>query len=552
YGEDPYLTSRMGVAFVEGLQGDGAYLKAAACAKHFAAHSGPESLRHEFDAQVTQKDLWETYLPAFEALVREAHVEAVMGAYNRTNGEPCCGSKTLLVDILRKKWGFRGHVVSDCWAICDFHQSHMVTSTAAESAALALKNGCDVNCGNTYLNILQAHQDGLISEEEISLAATRLMSTRIRLGLMDDDCPYDSISPLENDTDEHNYLSLEAALKSMVLLKNNAILPLSFDKIKTVAVIGPNADSIPMLNGNYCGTSSRYVTLLEGIRAACAGKARVIYAQGSDLYKDRVQSLAREGDRIAEAVSAAKLADVVVLCAGLDATLEGEQGDTVNPELQGDKADLELPDCQKRLITAIENTGAKVITILASGSALNVDLGDALIWIGYPGQAGGTALARILFGEASPSGKLPITFYRDLDELPPYEDYSMKNRTYRYFEAEPLYPFGFGLSYTQFSIKDARWNDGDISISIENTGDMDGDEVVQVYARPSSPFAPLNPRLCGFTRVHLKRGEHRTVRVAIDPSARTVVNESGERIPCDDCAFFYGTDSKALTPVRAC
>ena len=291
YGEDPYLTSRLGVAFVKGLQGEGKYLKTAACAKHFAVHSGPEGVRHEFNAVTNNKDLYETYLPAFEACVKEADVESVMGAYNRTNGEPCCGSKTLLVDILRGKWSFKGHVVSDCWAIVDFHMNHKVTSTATQSAALAIKNGCDLNCGNVYLQMMLAYKEGLVSEEDITRATERLMATRIRLGMFNDDCEYDEITYEVNDCKEHNKLSLEAARKSMVLLKNDGILPLDKSKIKSIAVIGPNADSKIMLSGNYYGTASKYTTILEGIHDEVGEDVRVYYSEGCHLYKDKVGGL---------------------------------------------------------------------------------------------------------------------------------------------------------------------------------------------------------------------------------------------------------------------
>ncbi len=537
YGEDPYLTARLGVAFVKGLQGEGKTLKSAACAKHFAVHSGPEALRHSFDACVGEKDLRETYLPAFEALVREAHVEAVMGAYNRTNGEPCCGSKTLLKDILRGEWGFDGHVVSDCWAIKDFHTHHMVTSTAPESAALAIKNGCDVNCGVTYLHLLEAYQEGLVTEEDIALSATRLMAARIKLGMFDE-CAFDDISPLENDTDAHAAIALEAARKSMVLLKNDGILPLDLASLKTVAVIGPNANSIPALEGNYAGTSSRYVTFLEGIRAACEGSARVLYAPGSHLWRDKTEVLSQHADdRLAEAISIAKLADVVILCVGLDATLEGEEGDAGNAYKSGDKEDLELPAPQRRLIEAVVKTGAKVVTVIASGSALRVEDGNAVLEAWYPGQAGGTALSDILFGKISPTGKLPLTFYQSIDDLPPFEDYAMKGRTYRYFAGMPLYPFGHGLTYTAFRYADAVREGLVASVTIENTGAYDADEVAQVYVKCASPFAPRNPRLCGFKRVSLKVGETKRVEIALDPYSLCVIDDAGNKVAVGEAVF---------------
>jgi len=450
YGEDPYLTARLGVAFVKGIQGDGKYLKGAACAKHFAVHSGPEALRHQFDAVASPKDMRETYLPAFEALVKEARVEAVMGAYNRVNGEPACGSKTLLKDILRDEWGFEGYVVSDCWAIRDFHTNHHVTDTAPESAALALKNGCDLNCGNTYLHMMQAYQEGLVTQDQITLAATRLMATRYRLGLFDENCKYNAISYLENDTDVSNQKALEAAQKSMVLLKNDGLLPLDISRLSTVAVIGPNADSQACLEGNYSGSSSRYVTFLNGIRAALKGKARVLYSQGCHLHKDRMSNLSLPDDRLAEAVTVAEQADVVILCLGLDATIEGEEGDTGNQYFSGDKTDLELPLSQRRLLESVLKTGKPIVTLVAAGSALRVEDGNAILYAWYPGQAGGTAAADILFGKVSPSGRLPLTFYRSVEDLPDFTDYAMAGRTYRYFTGTPLYPFGYGLSYTRF------------------------------------------------------------------------------------------------------
>ena len=545
YGEDPHLTSRMGVTFVRGLQGQGPYLKGAACAKHYAVHSGPESVRHEFDAQVSPKDLWETYLPAFEALVKEADVEAVMGAYNRVNGEPACGSGVLLQDILRSQWGFAGHVVSDCWAIRDFHTRHMVTATAPESAALALENGCDLNCGNIYLHLLQAVAEGRITEEQITVSAQRLMTTRMLLGLFDEDCEYHSIPCTASDTDAHDALALEAAQKSIVLLKNDGLLPLSLEKLQTIAVIGPNANSIAALEGNYSGVSSRYVTFLEGIRSACEGKVRVLYSEGSHLYKDRVSQLAQPSDRAAEAVSFAEAADVVVLCVGLDATLEGEEGDTGNQYFSGDKVNLELPESQRCLIKAVLATGKPVVAVLAAGSSIRLEEGNAILTVWYPGQAGGTALAKVLFGNVSPSGKLPVTFYRSTTELPAFENYDMKNRTYRYFEGEALYPFGFGLTYGKMSMESAEMLEKDGALFVEatlcNESARSIEEIVQVYVHPDSSFSPLHPALCAFSRVYVPAGERKKVQLRIAPEALTVVNHQGERLREGGAyAFFVG------------
>jgi len=541
YGEDPYLTSRLGVAFVNGVQGDGKYLKAAACAKHFAVHSGPEATRHGFDAKVNKKDLHETYLPAFEALVREADVEAVMGAYNAVNGEPSCGSPTLS-GILRDDWGFEGHMVSDCWAISDIHQYHHITSTAPESAALTLKNGCDLNCGNTYLNLLIALQEGRIEPEWITRSCIRVMASRFRLGLFDEDCEYDSIPYTECDTPVHAAAALKMAQNSMVLLKNDGTLPINKDSVKTIAVIGPNADSRECLVGNYNGTSSRMVTFLEGVRAAVGDDVRVLYSQGCHLYKNRVQGLAQPDDLLAEAEAVAKMADVVILCVGLDGTLEGEQGDAGNEYGSGDKPGVELPESQLKLISRVMSAGTPVVTVLAAGSAIRIEDGNAILCAWYPGQAGGAALSDILFGEVSPSGKLPLTFYQSDSDLPDFEDYSMAGRTYRYFTGKPLYPFGFGLSYASFAYSGAEWSDGSISVTVKDTGSMEADEVVQVYIRPEgSNWAPVNPSLCGFARVTLQPGEARRVTIPVAARSFEVVNGEGLRVrDTDRFTLFVG------------
>lgn len=541
YGEDPYLTSRMGVSFVKGLQGDGKYLKLAACAKHFAVHSGPENLRHEFDAQISLKDLYETYLPAFEACVKEADVESVMGAYNRVNGEPCNGSKTLLQDILRDQWGFEGHVVSDCGAIADFHMHHRVTKTAEESAALAIRSGCDLNCGNIYIYLMLCYQEGLITEEDITRAAERLMATRYRLGMFDENCEYNQIPYEINDCAEHNMLSLEAAKKSMVLLKNDGILPLDKKKIHTLAVIGPNADSKDMLNGNYNGTASRYITLLEGIYEAVEDTdIRVLYSEGCHLYMNAVENgLAQQGDRESEAVSVAERADAVVLCLGLDARIEGEEGDPNNPYASGDKSSLNLPGRQQILLERVLATGKPVIVVLGTGSALTLQGAEkdcaAIINAWYPGSRGGRAFAQILFGEVSPSGKLPVTFYKTTEELPEFTDYSMKNRTYRYMEQEALYPFGYGLTYSKVELSDLKVEmsleqGAEVKITIANVGDFDIEEVVQCYLKDlESPFAVKNYSLCAFERVPLKKGEKKTVVMQVKPEAFCAVMEDGTK-----------------------
>lgn len=568
YGEDPYLTGRLGVSFVKALQGDGEVMKAAACAKHFAVHSGPEALRHEFDAKVTQKDMWETYLPAFEALVKEADVESVMGAYNRTNGEPCCGSKTLIQDILRTKWKFEGHYVSDCWAIRDFHERHMVTNSARESAAMALKNGCDINCGNTYLHVMAAYEDGLVTEEDITAAAERVFTTRFLLGLFDE-TPYDSIPYEVVESKEHIELALEAARKSTVLLKNDGALPLDKDKLKTIGVIGPNANSRAALIGNYYGTSSCYITVLEGIQEEAGENIRVLYSDGCHLWKDRTEPLAMKQDRLAEAQIVAERSDVVVLCVGLDESLEGEELDTGNNVGSGDKENLLLPESQRKLIDAVLAVGTPTIVVMMAGSAMDLSAADekasAILQVWYPGARGGKAVADVLFGKCSPSGKLPVTFYRDLEGMPEFTDYSMTNRTYRYLEKEPLYPFGYGLSYGDVAVTKADLAekpsaiDG-IRLTVEavNRGEVAADEVIQVYIKDlESPYAVRNHSLCAFERVHLEAGESRTVELTVAPQAMTVVDEAGNRfVDSHRFRLFVGTAqpdarSESLTGKKA-
>ncbi len=536
YGEDPYLTARLGKAYVRGLQGQGETLKAAACAKHLAVHSGPEALRHRFNAEATPKDMEETYLRAFEACIRDAKVEAVMGAYNRTNGEPCCASKTLLVDTVRGRWGFEGHILSDCWAIRDFHEGHMVTQTPAQSAALAMEMGCDLNCGNTYLHILSAYEQGLVTEEQLTRAAERLFTTRYLLGIMGEGSEFDAIPYEVVECPEHLALAQEAARKSCVLLKNDGLLPLNPDTVGTIGVIGPNANSRISLIGNYHGTASRYITVLEGIQDAMEGKGRVLYSDGCHLFKDKTENLAWDDDRLAEAAAVAKRSDVVVLVLGLDETLEGEEGDTSNAAASGDKLDLLLPAPQRRLLTKVLEIGKPTVVLLMVGSAIDMseaqEKANAVMLTWYPGAGGGRAVADLLFGKASPSGKLPVTFYHNeaLEEMPDFTDYSMNNRTYRYYTGKPLYPFGYGLTYGDVVITDLMANRENAYVTVENRGGAT-EEVIQLYIRDeASPFAPVNPILCGFRRIALEAGECKQVYIPIDPYGLTVVNEAGQRI----------------------
>lgn len=540
YGEDPYLTGSLAVEFIHGIQGEGDVMKAAACAKHFAVHSGPEDVRHEFDAEVTEKDLWETYLPAFEACVKEGEVEAVMGAYNRTNGEPCCAHSVLMEDILRGKWDFSGHYVSDCWAIADFHNGHMVTDTPWESAALALEKGCDVNCGVTYLYALKALELGMVTEEQITQAAVRLFTTRFLLGLFDD-TEYDQIPYEKVECEEHLELARQAAGEGVVLLKNNGILPLKRDEIKTIGVIGPNADSRIAMIGNYYGTSSHYTTILEGIQSEAGKDIRVLYSEGCQLWKESAEGLARRQDRLSEALIVAEHSDVVILCLGLDETLEGEERDQGNGVGSGDKKDLLLPQVQRELMEKLLEQDTPVVLCLLAGSAVDVSKAQekaaAVLQAWYPGAGGGKSVADILFGKVSPSGKLPVTFYYndDLEHMPEFTDYSMKGRTYRYLERKPLYPFGYGLTYGDVQVENVETageaGDVQLDIWVKNHGACATEDVVQVYVKDmDSVYEVKNSRLCGYQRVKLQPGEEKNISIFLPKEVFYVVNEQGERL----------------------
>lgn len=545
YGECPYLTSVMADSFVKGIQGENTeFLKASACVKHLAVHSGPEESRHGFNAEVSLKDLYETYLPAFEKLICNTGVSGVMGAYNMVNGEPCCGS-SYFNELLRNKWNFKGYFVSDCWAIADFHNSHHITATAVESAALAIKNGCDLNCGVTYIYAMQAYNDGLIDENDIDNSVRRLLKIRMLLDTLGDNyknpCkenPYKNISYEIVDCDEHNALSAKMAAESMVLLKNDGILPLDRKSIKKIAVIGSGADSRTVLKGNYCGTASENITFLEGIRREFKDYGKIFYSEGCHLFKEQVEPLALPDDRISEAVTIAKLCDVTILCLGFDSTIEGEQGDTGNAYASGDRLNLLLPDSQRRLLKAIEKTGKPFIIVLSSGGAVNTESekASALIQTWYPGAYGGSVLAKILFGDISPSGKLPVTFYKDSGLLPDFSNYSMKNRTYRYAENNVLYPFGYGLTYSSVKctsldvIYADRQKGIKVRVAVTNTGNYDTDDVIQIYIKDNiSELAVRNYSLCAFRRIHLKKSESLVTELKIESYFLEVVGNDGKR-----------------------
>jgi beta-glucosidase len=688
YGEDPYLTGRLGVAFVKGLQGDDPrYYEVIATAKHYAVHSGPEPERHHFDARPSERDLFETYLPAFRALVEEGKVASVMSAYNRVDGEAASASERLLGEVLRRQWGFDGYVVSDCGAIDDIYLRHGLVATAAEASALAVRRGCDLECGSTYRSLGEAVKQGLVREQDLDLALRRLMLARLKLGMFDppEKVAYARIPYAVNDAPEHDRLARRVAQESIVLLKNEGLLPLRKDT-GTIAVVGPNADEVVSLLGNYNGTPSHPVTALAGIRAAVSARTKVIYARGVELVEGRQdpraasaidaaylrpakgsaehgltgsyfrgrelsgepvltrldpkldfrwargaptdemvargelpRERALEGDDFSirwtgvlvppasgeyeltasandgvrlfldgqklldawsetgvtravsgrvrleagraydlrleyfeaerdaevrlgwtlpssgtpfeEALRAARASDVVVFVGGLTAEVEGEEMRVSYPGFAGgDRTDIELPAVQTRMLQALRDTGKPVVLVLMTGSALAVRWAQenlpAIVLAWYPGQQGGAALADVLFGDANPAGRLPVTFYRSVEQLPPFADYAMEGRSYRYFRGEPLYPFGHGLSYTRFSYSElqlsreklAARDTLEVSVEVENAGARAGDEVVQLYVRdPGAGPGRSIRELRGFERIRLAAGERRRVRFALRP-----------------------------------
>jgi beta-glucosidase len=537
YGEDPFLTSTIGVAFVTGMQGDDPnHLKVAACAKHFAVHSGPERLRHSFNAEATPKDLFETYLPAFKALVN-AHVEAVMCAYNRTNNEPCCGSNLLLDDILRNEWHFKGHVVSDCGAIADFYMGHHVVPGQAEAVALSVKHGVDLNCGDEYPALVEAVKRGLITEKEIDAALATLLKTRFKLGMFDPkgSGQYDHISEDVINSPEHRQLAKQVALESIVLVKNNGVLPLRNDLPKYF-ITGPTAANLDALIGNYYGVNPQMTTILEGLASGISHASQMQFKPGILLDRPNANPIDwTTGD--------AKASNVTFVAMGITGLLEGEEGESIASPNYGDRLDYNLPQNQidflKKLRAGNKN---KIVAIITGGSPMNLaevqELADAVLLVWYPGEEGGHAIADIVFGKVSPSGRIPVTFPKSFDQLPPYTDYSMKGRTYRYMTAEPLYPFGFGLSYTTFSYSDIKLSATQVKkntpvtaeVTVSNTGKIEAEEVVQLYI--TNPQTGDNPlfSLKGFKRVGLKPGESKTVEFSLIPQILQSVNDSGQAV----------------------
>ncbi|MBL8099413.1 MAG: glycoside hydrolase family 3 C-terminal domain-containing protein, partial [Anaerolineales bacterium] len=464
WGEDPFLTGEMAAEFVKGLQGDDPkYLKAAACAKHYAVHSGPEKDRHTFNAIVTKRELYDTYLPAFKKLVTEAKVESVMGAYNKTLDEVCCASKLLLDDILRGEWGFEGHVVSDCMALSDFHLNHKVTKDAAESAALALQRGCDLGCDHVFNEIPEAINRGLITEADVDRSLERTLGTRFKLGMFDpqEDVPFASISPEIVASKEHRELAYQTATQSVVLLKNkDNILPIK-PSTKKIYVTGPTAASMEVLLGNYYGFNEKMITILEGITGRIPEGMGMEYTAGANIKHPREI-------KHTWAPQMAQSADFAIVCAGINSFLEGEEGESILSPDNGDRQSISLPQSQIDYIKELSIHGVKIVLVLTGGSAIALgeveDMVDAILFVWYPGMEGGKAIADVLFGDVSPSGKLPITFPKSLDQLPAFDDYSMNGRTYRYMTQEPLYPFGFGLSYSKFEYSDLKLDKNKIAL----------------------------------------------------------------------------------------
>lgn len=537
YGEDPYLTSTIGVAFVQGLQGNNPkYLKTAACAKHFAVHSGPEKLRHEFNAQASMKDLWETYLPAFKALV-DNKVEAVMCAYNRTNDEPCCGNTYLLQDVLRRQWNFKGHIVSDCWALTDFHNGHNVVKTPAQAAALALQRGVNLECGSTFPALKEAYNQKLVTEAQIDSALIILMRTRFKLGLFDPSSanPYNAIPVSVINSAEHRALARKTAQQSIVLLKNNGVLPLKND-LKKYFVTGPLATSVDALLGNYYGVNDKLVTILEGLTAQVQPGTQLHYRPGTMLDRDNINPQDW-------ASGTAKVSEATIMVMGINGFLEGEEGESIASPTAGDRLDYNIPKNQVDYLKKLRagNKGP-VIAVVTGGSPMNLaevhEIADAVLLVWYPGEEGGNAVADVIFGKVSPSGRLPITFPKSLSQLPAYEDYSMKGRTYRYMTEEPMYPFGYGLSYTNFEYsnlklsKDAVGENESlkVEVTVKNTGTRASDEVVQLYlTQQNQKDAPLYS-LKGFKRVNIAAGVSVKVSFDVTPAMLKQVNQNGESV----------------------
>ena len=515
YGEDPYLTSRMGLSVVNGLQGpqNTKYNKTHACAKHYAVHSGPEWNRHSFNAEnINPRDLWETYLPAFQDLVIQGNVKEVMCAYNRFEGDPCCGSDRLLINILRNEWNYKGLVVSDCGAIDNFYFKgrHETHKNKADASAAAVLSGTDLECGRSYTGLISAVKEGLINESAIDQSLCRLMKARFELGEMDDTTPWDQLPDSLLSCHAHQQLALQMARESMTLLQNHKnILPL--DKEMTVALIGPNANDSVMQWANYNGFPVHTITLLEGLTQYLP-QERLIYIPQKNIEVQKYPWVNYYPNDIQAVINQAAKADVIIYAGGISASLEGEEMDVDAEGFRGgDRTTIELPNVQRKLVKALKATGKPIVFVNFSGCAMGLQpesqICDAILQAWYPGQAGGTAIAEVLFGDYNPAGRLPITFYKKDNQLPDFEDYNMQGRTYRYLNYEPLYPFGHGLSYTTFSYSTPFIENGKLKVKVTNSGNYNGDEVIQLYIkRYDDPDGPLKT-LRGFQRIHIPAGQ---------------------------------------------
>lgn len=530
YGEDPVLTAHIGLAFVKGLQGyNTKYLKTAACAKHYVVHSGPEALRHEFDAIPPIKDFYETYLPAFDTLISKGKVAGIMCAYNRTFGEPCCGSKFLDIDILRNDLGFDGYHVSDCWAISDIHTFHNYTSNAEESAALALKNGIDLNCGSSYASLVDAYNNRMITMPQIDTALSRLLRTRIKLGMFDPigSNPYDLI-PKENlRSAKHTLIAKEAASKSIVMLKNNNVLPLS-KKLTKLIVMGPYATDSYVMLGNYNGTSGNIVTILEGISNSIDPGTTLEYKTGFLP----LQKVDKPNDWV---VQDAHSADAIIVVLGISNYIEGEDGDAIASTFKGDKSSLQFPEHQIEFLKKLNESGDKpIISIITGGSPLYMEevhsYSDAVLWSWYGGEQGGAAVSEIIFGDESPSGRLPITFPRKDQVLPNYEDYSMSNRTYRYMIEEPFYPFGYGLSYGEVVYSNINYDSNRVNVNMVNNSNVEIEEVAQLYISYQVDGIEL-PKyaLKAIKRIKLEPNESKVISFQLNEPMFTYFDNEGNK-----------------------
>ena len=555
YGEDPYLTSRMGAAMVRGLEGnDPNHLKAVACAKHYAVHSGPEAERHSFNAVVSNYDLWDTYLPAFRELVVNAKVHGIMCAYNRLDYQPCCGHNELLNHILRNEWGFEGYVTSDCWAINDFAGQHKTHSGNIEAVSDAVLKGTDLECGNLYQLLEQGVKKGLIKERDINVSLKRLLTILFKIGLFDsvEKSPYGHIGRDVLECSEHKKQAYKMAQKSIVLLKNEKqILPLNSDKIKRIAIIGPNADAPETLLGNYHGKPSKIITPLKSLQKRFGHKIELDYMKGTDVLHP-----IKDGFSYKEIANRAKKADIIIFFSGINASLEGEEGDAGANGYEGfsggDRGTMQLPKVQLDLLKKLEKTGRPLILVNMSGSVMSFEWEsqhvDAILQAWYGGQAAGDAITDVLFGDYNPAGRMPLTTYMSDKDLPPFEDYSMANRTYRYFKGKVRYPFGYGLSYTTFQYSlcqtdsiTTTGNDIHFTVRVTNMGNRDGEEVVQIYISHNGDNVAPKPicALKGFKRIFLKKGESKEVTFSLGPEELALADTDGNIVEKGGTAKVY-------------